>query len=183
MGYRMKASIAGFLLAALLPLTFAVAGENYTEANKNADSREKLSAVAAGVRSQMHAGGRFEFVKPIERETIDRKFAEMDALFAQAGAVADMKEDAKVKLFDAQETINSILTQRDAERLICKREPIMDSHIPTTTCQTYRQQLAKAEITRQKMSVWQNVLCTPHSKACPQEGPSNLVVPGAVNVH
>jgi len=179
----MKGSIAGFLLAALLPLTIAAAGENYSEANKNADSREKLAAVAADVRSQMRAGGRFEFVRPIERTTIDRKFAEMDALFAQAGSVAGMQEDAKVKLFDAQETINSILTERDADRLICKREPIMDSRIPTTTCQTYRQQLAKAEVTRQKMLQWQNVLCTPNSKTCPQEGPSNLAVPGAVIVH
>jgi hypothetical protein len=70
----MKGSITGFLLTALQPLTFAAAGENDSEANKNAEPREKPAAVA-DEHGQKRAGVRFEFAKPIERTTIDRKFA------------------------------------------------------------------------------------------------------------
>lgn len=165
----MKGSIACFLMAAMLPLAFAAAKENYTETTKNADTRAKLDQVAEEVRSQMHTGGRFEFVKLAERKTIDVKFAEMDALFAQSGSVEDMKEDAKIRLFNAQETINSILTQRDGDRMICKREAIIGSHVRTDFCHTYRDEMAKAEVSRKALQDWQAVRCT-GGKACPVEG-------------
>jgi hypothetical protein len=169
----MKSSIAGCLMAALLPLTFAAAAQSPAEATKNADSREKLSQVAANVREEMRTGGRFEFVKAGERETIDGKFAEMDALYAQAGSVDAMKDDAKIELFNAQETINSILTQRDANRIVCKNEPIIGSHVRTKTCRTYREELAKADASRKAMDEWSSLTCR-GGKACPKDSMDGL---------
>ncbi|HEY0231849.1 MAG TPA: hypothetical protein VGC55_11405 [Dokdonella sp.] len=179
----MKGSILCFMMAAMLPLAFAAAKEDVTETN--ADSRAKLQQVADEVRGEMHAGGRFEFVKPAERKTIDAKFAEMDALFAQSGSVEGMKVDAKIQLFDAQETINSILTQRDGDRVICKREPIPGSHIRTESCHTYRDEIAKAEISRKAMKDFQTQKCT-GGIACPIEtanGTSVAPAAGTARTH
>jgi hypothetical protein len=182
----MKSSIAVFLMAVLLPLGFAAAAENPAGATKNADSREKLSQVAANVREEMRTGGRFEFVKAGERATIDGKFAEMDALYAQAGSVDAMKDDAKIELFNAQEVINSILTQRDANRIVCKNEPIIGSHVRTKTCRTYREDLAKADASRKAMDDWGNLACR-GGKACPKDSldglGANQTAAGTVMTH
>ncbi|MEP7042145.1 MAG: hypothetical protein ABI843_03730 [Dokdonella sp.] len=181
----MKGLLACVLAAAMLPLGFASAEENFTETTKNADSRAKLGQVAEEVRSEMHAGGRFEFVKPAERRTIEAKFAEMDALFAQSSSVETMQADAKIKLFDAQETINSILTQRDGDRVICQREPIAGSHIRTESCHTYRDEIAKAEISRKALTDFQTQKCT-GGVACPIEtatGPSIIPAAGTARTH
>jgi len=182
----MKGSIAGFLMAAVLPLTFAAASENYAETTKNADSRAKLSQVAANVHEEMLRGGRFEFVNAGERATIDGKFAEMDALYAQAGSIDTMKDDAKIKLFNAQEVINSILTERDADRIVCKNEPIIGSHVRTKTCRTYREELAKADASRKAMDDWGNLACR-GGKACPKDSKdgagANLTTAGTALTH
>ena len=118
-------------------------------------------------------------------EPIEAKFAEMDALFAQAGSVDAMNVDARNQLFDAQETINSILTQRDGDRVICKREPIAGSHIRTESCHTYRDELAKAEVSRKAMKDWQTQICT-GGAACPIEtatGTSTAPAAGTARTH
>jgi hypothetical protein len=128
---------AGLVLTAATP---ASAKENYKEQNFNADSKEKFDTVAANVREGMKPGGRYEYVKPSERSTIDQKLSEMDALFKQSPTVADMSQQTKIELFNDQEVVNSILTQRDSERVICKKEAPIGSHIPITTCHTYGQE-------------------------------------------
>jgi hypothetical protein len=158
------------MMAAMLPLAVAAAQANVTETT-NAGTREKLAQVAEQVHGEMHGGGRFEFVKPAERKTIDAKFAEMDALFARSGSIEGMSADAKIALFNAQETINSILTNRDGDRLICKRAPLIDSHIPRQTCQTYRDQVAKTEVSQKQLLDWQSTVCK-GGPLCPSEGGS-----------
>ncbi|MET0225339.1 MAG: hypothetical protein ABW187_02750 [Dokdonella sp.] len=154
----------------MLPLSVAAEQANLTETT-NAGTREKLAQVAQQVHGEMHGGGRFEFVKPAERRTIDAKFAEMDALFARSGSVDAMSADAKIALFNAQETINSILTDRDGDRLICKRAPLIDSHIPRQTCQTYRDQMAKTEVSQKQLLDWQTTVCK-GGALCPSESGS-----------
>jgi hypothetical protein len=131
-----------WLLAAgliLMVATSASAKENYKEKNFNADTKEKFDEVSANVREAMKPGGRYEYVKPAERSTIEQKLSQMDALFKQSPTVAGMSEQTKIELFNDQEVVNSILTQRDSERVICTKTAPIGSHIPITTCSTYGQ--------------------------------------------
>ena len=128
---------AGLALTAMTP---ASAKENYKEQNFNADSKEKFDTVAANVREGMKPGGRYEYVKPNERSTINQKLSEMDALFQQSPTVAGMSQQTKIELFNDQEVVNSILTQRDSERVICTKQAPIGSHIPFTTCHSYGQE-------------------------------------------
>jgi hypothetical protein len=148
--------IASALVFVVLP---AAAKENYHEKTFNADTQDKFQAVADGVRKEMQPGGRYEYVKPEERATIERSLGEMDALFAQGGGVATMKQDDKVKLFNAQEVVNSILTRRDSERVICKDEPKLGSHIRTTSCHTYGQEEEARRGTKNQLDEWKRLGC------------------------
>jgi len=165
MGCPVKSLFMFLMLTVAFSVSAAAARENvaasesYFEPNKNADSREKLADVAANVRREMQAGGRFQFVPARERDTVNSKFSEMDGLFARSGSVAQMNDDQKTELFNAQEVINSILTERDRDRLSCKNAPIIGSHIRSQTCTTYGEQLARTENAKKQMLDWQTVSC------------------------
>jgi hypothetical protein len=155
----------------------AGAKENYREKAFNADSRDKFEAVAADVRRQMDDGGRYRYVKPDERRKIDAALAEMSTFFAANESVASMPEETKIKLFNDQEVVNSILTQRDGERVICKKEAPLGSHIPITSCHTYAQEVEARNGTKNQMSEWgrspcsataASVAASPNGAACHQ---------------
>lgn len=102
-----------------------------------ADTKAKFDAVAGEVRAQMAPGGRFEFVTKEEQAKLNNDLDAMGAMFDKFGTVAQMDRETKIALFNDQESVNTILTRRDAERLICKSEMPTGSHIPTTKCRTY----------------------------------------------
>jgi predicted secreted protein len=116
-----------------------VAKEKYHEA-VNAGSLEELEKVSASVRKDMESGGRYEYVSPTERQKVDQKLTEMETLLQHNGP-AELKEREKIQLFNAQEVVNSILAHRDRDRVICKSEAPIGSHIPVTTCHTYAQEV------------------------------------------
>lgn len=153
---RTRTLLQATVVAAVLALaaSAAAAKENYHEKTFNADTKEKFQAVADNVRKEMEAGGRYEYVKPQERATIERSLADMDALFTATGGVENMKQDDKVKLFNEQEVINSILTRRDRDRVICEDKPKLGSHVRTTNCHTYGQEEEARRGSRDVMGEW-----------------------------
>lgn len=167
-GQTMKiiASIAFATALSILALGQTAAKENYRETGVKADTREAFDSVEQNVRKNMAPGGKYEFVKPDERRTIEKKLGEMDALFNQAGSVANMKEDQKIALFNAQETVNSILTLRDRDRVICKKEAPVGSHIPVTTCHTYGQEIEARQGTQKQLDDWSRPQCVGDNPAC-----------------
>lgn len=141
----------------------ASAKENYHENSVKADTKEAFDQIADSVRNGMSDGGKYEYVKPAEKTTIEKKLDEMDKLFDEAGgSVASMNEKQKIALFNAQETVNSILTLRDRDRVICKKEAPVGSHIPVTTCHTYAQEVEAHEGTRKQLEEWGRGQCTEH---------------------
>ena len=161
-------------LALVVAMTSAVAKENYHEKAFNADTTEKFEATADGVRKEMEAGGRYQYVKPDERKTIDKSLTEMQALFTQNGSVEAMNQGDKVKLFNAQEVVNSILTRRDGERVICKDEPKLGSHVRTTSCHTYAQEEEARRGSHDVMEEWTR-------RGCANSGCGPTPKPGAAS--
>jgi hypothetical protein len=153
--------VATRLLGVLLALGASVvpAKENYHEKALNADTRDKFAEVAANVRTEMQPGGRYGYVKADERKTVDQKLTEIEVLFGTNDSVQSMRQDRKVALFNAQEVINSILTRRDRDRVICKNEPPLGSHIPVTSCHTYGQEEEARRGTQQQLDEWMRLGC------------------------
>ena len=159
----MKMRIA-FVVAAFVCVSGAAsAKENYHENSVKADTKEAFDQIAQTVRTGMEDGGKYEYVKPEEKITIEKKLAEMDKIFdAGGGSVATMKEDQKIALFNAQETVHSILTLRDRDRVICKKEAPVGSHIPVTTCHSYAQEVEAREGTKKQLEEWGRGQCRDH---------------------
>lgn len=163
------------LIATAVAVSIALCGvaganENYKEKAFNADSKEKFDAVAADVRKEMESGGRYQYVKPEERTKIDASLADMSALFAANSSVAVMSQDAKIKLFNDQEVVNSILQQRDGDRVICKKEAPVGSHIPITSCHTYAQEVEARNGTKDQMAKWGQGNCSANSSNSNNKG-------------
>ncbi|MEO7324880.1 MAG: hypothetical protein ABIW82_08630 [Dokdonella sp.] len=133
----------------------------------NADSLDTFEQKVAMVHAEMAVGGRYEFVKPDERRTIDLKFSEMDGLMKQSGPVESMKQDQKIQLFNAQEVVNAILTKRDSDRVICENIVPIGSHIPKTKCHTYGQSEEARRESVRTMNAWDNRGCVGGSTAGP----------------
>jgi len=154
----LQATSVAIVLA--LAANAAVANENYHEKTFNADTPEKFQAVADDVRKEMEPGGRYEYVKPKERTSIEQSLAEMEALFKASGGVEHMKQDDKVKLFNDQEVVNSILTRRDRDRVICEDKPKLGSHVRTTSCHTYGQEEEARRGSQDVMGEWTRRGCS-----------------------
>ncbi|MFI4970720.1 MAG: hypothetical protein ACHP7D_10985, partial [Lysobacterales bacterium] len=88
------------------------------------------------VRKQMDSGGRYSYVTAGERSKVNAKLDEMNRLFQKNGDTTKMTDVDKTAMFNSQEEVNAILTKRDNERLICKNEMPIGSHIPIKTCVT-----------------------------------------------
>ncbi len=89
----------------------------------------------------------------------------MTALFQNRGSVDKMSEPQKVELFNSQEVVNSILTKRDSDRVICENRIPVGSHIPKTSCHTYGQEQETRLGTDREMVKFQMMQCIgPHCK-------------------
>ncbi len=149
-----------FAIAGLLALcsVSVCAKEKYHEV-VNAQSEEAFAQLSDNVRRDMAAGGRYEFVTPGERATVDKSFGAMTALFRERQSVDKMSEPEKVALFNNQEVVNSILTKRDSDRVICENRVPVGSHIPKTSCHTYGQEEEARRGTNQEIDALKHTPC------------------------
>ena len=155
----MKTTLALAIALSMAVLAPCSAKENYHEKQVNAETKEAFADISQNVRRQMDTGGKYEFVPPDERTKIDKSFGEMTALFDQFDTVSAMNQDAKVKLFNNQEIVNSILTKRDRDRVICVNQAPIGSHIRQTSCHTYAQEVQAHQETQKQMSDWKLAPC------------------------
>jgi hypothetical protein len=123
------------MLIGLTAATCAFAGDN--QPIVKATTKDDFAAVVAAVHQQMGQGGRWQYIDNRGRETIDGRFADMQALFNQYGSVDKMDSTAQVRLYNDQEAVNDILTRDDANRKVCHEEEPIGTHIPQRVCRTY----------------------------------------------
>jgi len=134
----MRVRSAAAVLAAVLFAMPAVAKDK-VEPAVNADTKETFAAVSTWVRKEMVDGGRYGELSSSERRTVDAKLDEMGALLDKHGTVAQMTDADKTQMFNDQEQVNSMLSKRDGDRMICKNVAPIGSHIPVKTCKTARE--------------------------------------------
>ena len=135
---RLRLWLVGIVAgAALLQASWVAAYK--AEVIVKAQNKSDFTAVMAAVHQQMQSGGRYEFVSKTDREKLDAHFADMQSLFDRYGTVEQMDQQGKVQLFNDQEAVNAILTHNDDNRRVCESVAPIGSHIPRTTCRTYRE--------------------------------------------
>ena len=128
-----------FALGSMLCMLVLASGQTVAdEAIKNrvaADTLEKFQAVAADIRKDMNAGGRYEYITPDNKSKVESDLTAMTEML-QKGSVNSLSQSDKVKLFNTQEHLNGLLTHSDSNRLVCERTAPVGTTIPKTTCQT-----------------------------------------------
>ena len=116
-----------------------------------ADTKANFEAVEAAIKQQMGQGGRWQYVTPGERTTIEGNFADMAKIYDRYGDVAKMDASVKMRVLADQGSINAILTKRDGDKLICKSEIPVGSHLPVKTCRTYAQMQAEERLAQRSL--------------------------------
>jgi hypothetical protein len=144
----------------------AAAKEHYRENSVKADTKDAFDQLAGNVRREMGPGGKYEFIKPDEKPKVESALDQMTKLFEEHDTVDAMTQDQKVALFNAQETVNSILTLRNRDRVICENKAPLGSHIPKTSCHTYEQEVQAREGAKKMMDDWGRPLCVGKNMAC-----------------
>jgi hypothetical protein len=148
---------AGLMTAVMLVSAGNVLAAKVKPLSVKADNKAAFEAIAAEVHRQMVPGGRFEFVTRDEYATVNNRLDDMQLLFDKYGSVVQMDARTKIQLFNDQEVVNGILTQRDDDRLICESSPPTGSLIPKTTCRKYGEIEKSRKDTRSFMERFQQV--------------------------
>lgn len=130
-------AMACLLAFAAMPAVAIEPDNQVTPVTVNAGTREGFETIAASVRAEMSEGGRFEYVTPDERKSVEQALARMSQIYQSAPTVEEMNKTDQVALFNQQETVNAILKQRDSDRIICKRIRKTGTNLGTTECISY----------------------------------------------
>src|SRR5690348_3638820 len=131
------------IAAATLSIALAgIAGANEPNSEKplDANTAQTFQTSAAGVRSEMRPGGRYAFVSAAERTRVETALGDIDKAYAERDGRLD--QDTKVRVFNDQELVNSILERR-GDRMICANEVATGSLVRQTRCATYAHDLGR----------------------------------------
>lgn len=164
------------LAAALFPaVAFAVDSADIIEKPVVADTPETFARQSAWIEQEMQPDGRYEFTKPADKQRVRVLLDQMSNLLQRTESVAAMDHASRIQLFNFQEEINGLLRHNDANRLVCESRQPIGSHIPVTTCHTYRQVEETARNTKVGMQQFDL------SRVCngPGGGESNACAPGS----
>jgi hypothetical protein len=133
------------LMALLLAAPFAEAADREASAGKvidnpvTIDDPANFGAENEWITHEMNPGGRYEFIKPEDKQRVATLLGQMGNILADSGSVEAMDRDAHSQLLTAQDEVNGILKHNDSNRLVCESLAPTGSHIPVKTCHTYAQ--------------------------------------------
>ena len=122
------------LAAGLSVATLAGAANDKTERVLTAETKAAFEDQAAAIRVQLGSGGHYALATETDRQTIDRRLAEITTIFDRYDIGAPLANDDKLALYVAQEDVNAILTKRDGRRVVCKSVTIPGSHRKQQQC-------------------------------------------------
>ena len=108
-----------------------------------AQSLDSFMQDQARIRKDMQPGGQYGYISNLEKNRVEASLAQMQNLLTANKTKADMRQEDKVALLNAQEKVNGILEHNDNNRLVCEHVAPVGSHIPVTTCHTYGELMAQ----------------------------------------
>ena len=110
------------------------------------DTVDKFTERVAWVRSEMEGEGQFSGLNPSQKRLANLTLDKMADLMRKYGSVTAMPELDKIRLYNAQEKVNAILTADDADRFECEKASLTGSQIKTAQCRN----LSDSEMRRRR---------------------------------
>ena len=99
-------------------------------------SPDAFAQQAAALRKDLGGAGRYGELGPAERSTVAADLEAIEALLQRKGSAARLNDREQVELMNAQERINALLTNNDADQLICTFQSRTGSRLKVKTCRT-----------------------------------------------
>lgn len=131
-------------LAAVWCLWAGAAGASHPDPfPRNAVTPSQFPALSAEVKQDMQPGGRY-LVNDAQRAEITQRLDSMEKLLQGHASVDELSAQQQLDLFNNQERVNAVLTQRDGDEKICHVQTQTGSAIAQRTCDTRRQLEARS---------------------------------------
>ena len=112
----------------------------------------QFAALDQSIREGLNDGGRYAYVPASQKRVLLDQLDQI-TLYLTKGDPEALTEEDRIKLYNAQEKANGILTQYDGNREICERTQRTGTHRYETVCRTYAEkreaQRAAARIVEQ----------------------------------
>ena len=135
-----------FFLALLFAATASAASKTYVDVRKI--TPDQFEARADAIRKAIRND---QFVLEREEEAVvDARLDEMSKLLESVEDLGALEDAKRVKLFNAQEEVNAILTENAGDRKICEHRPRLGSHRKEVHCETVADRKTRQSHTREK---------------------------------
>ncbi len=99
------------------------------------------------IEENLTGGGAYFEISSGDRADVIRNLDLIQTELERADGIENMSGDAKIRVFNAQEHLNELLTEAaDDSRMRCERRRRIGSNISSTYCQTYADRKRRAEL-------------------------------------
>ena len=117
------------------------------------DVHQSFDAQRQSIEADLADGKTYSELSDSDRSKVTEALQRMGSLLHDAGGVAALDEAQKVRVFNDQELVNSILAKAGNDsRLVCRREKQIGSNRITTQCMTALQRARQTEEARKTMT-------------------------------
>ncbi len=90
---------------------------------------EAFAAMLETVRAELQPGGKYESVSERDRRKLDTQLSIMEKILTGVSSIDDLNDRQRIRLMNAQEMANSILTDNRNGRLVCENyKPVGSQH-------------------------------------------------------
>lgn len=98
------------------------------------------------LRRELGDGRTYSEISLEDKSKVQVALARMEGLLGGKDSADGLAEADKVALFNDQEVVNTVLTKaREDSRLVCRREKVLGSNMPTNRCMTVAERRRRAE--------------------------------------
>ena len=117
------------------------------------DVHQSFDAQRQSIEADLADGKTYSELSDSDRSKVTEALQRMGSLLHDAGGVAALDEAQKVRVFNDQELVNSLLSRAaEDSRLICRREKQIGSNRTTTHCMTALQRNRQTERARKDLT-------------------------------
>lgn len=132
-------SLLALLLAAPAGATTGSTG-TVLSPEKGLDLSRSFEAQRDAILKALDDGETYSEIAPQDLQTVKESLARISSLLEGSEGVDRLPEATRVRVFNEQEQVNTLLGQAHADsRMICRRERATGSNRPTNTCMTVAQ--------------------------------------------
>jgi len=135
--YRLMLPALLAFLSCAPSAAMAGASDGVLSPEKGLDLSRSFEAQRAAIIRALGDGETYVEIADRDRQVVEESLDRMSSLLDGTSDVDQLPEATKVRVFNEQERINSLLSQAHADsRLICRREKPTGSNRSTNTCFT-----------------------------------------------